>query len=151
MNTDDGQRMNMQSHGMRQPMASKYPEKSPNYSPSTSYNYSPQSGFNGGNSQMFQRRRPPQDQRFRRDVPNPNDRLVRQNDIIIRLLKEIRDRLPALPVVPAETGINEPVIAAPTSHEEWDEDQSSDLVPENNGAPHEESGNAESPSSDMEA
>ena len=96
MNTDDGQRMNMQNHGMRKPMAQKYPEKNPNYSPSTSYNYSPQTGYNG-NSQMFQRRRPGQQgqDRFRSNPSsNSNERVLRQNDIIIRLLKEIRDRLP---------------------------------------------------------
>jgi hypothetical protein len=68
----------------------KYPEKNPNYSPSISYNYSPQSGYNG-NSQMHPRRR---NDRFRRESLNSNERLIRQNDIMIRLLKEIRDRLP---------------------------------------------------------
>jgi hypothetical protein len=99
MNTDDGQRMNMQNNAMRKPMATKYPEKSPNYSPSTSYNYGQQNGYNPqagygaqtGNNGNYQRRRP---ERFKRDVPNTADRQLRQNDIIIRLLKEIRDRLP---------------------------------------------------------
>jgi hypothetical protein len=71
-------------------MNEKYPEKNPNYSPSISYNYSPQSGYNG-NTQMHPRRR---NDRFRRESLNSNERIIRQNDIIIRLLKEIRDRLP---------------------------------------------------------
>jgi len=131
MNTDDGQRMNMQNHGMRKPMAQKYPEKNPNYSPSTSYNYSPQTGYNGGNSQTFQRRRPGQD-RFRRDAsPNPNDKLLRQNDIIIRLLKEIRDRLPP-PNVTAASAEVEPAADAtidPTQASETWEGENQDHVP----------------------
>ena len=77
-------------------MASKYPEKNPNYSPSTSYNYSPQSGFNTNSPTNPHRR----SDHFRKDAPgNTNERLIRQNDIIIKLLKEIRDRLPACSVV----------------------------------------------------
>jgi hypothetical protein len=85
--------MNMQNPGMRKPMAGKYPSKSPNYSPSASFNYSPQSGYNG-NAQMHPRRRV---DRFRRETPNTSERTVKQNDLIIRLLKEIRDRLPEPP------------------------------------------------------
>jgi hypothetical protein len=100
MNNDDSQRMNMQNPGMRKPMSSaKYPEKSPNYSPSTSYNYSPQTGHTGGQAQMNPRRRT---DNFRRDTPNSSDRILRQNDIIIRLLKEIRDRLPAPAIIEKE-------------------------------------------------
>ena len=72
-------------------MNEKYPEKNPNYSPSISYNYSPQSGYNN-NAQMHPRRR---NDRYRRESLSSQDRVIRQNDIIIRLLKEIRDRLPA--------------------------------------------------------
>jgi hypothetical protein len=82
--------MIMQSQGMRKTMATKYPERNPNYSPSVSYNYSPQSGFSGSNPANA-RRRPDQ---FRKDPQNNSERLMRQNDIIIKLLKEIRDRLP---------------------------------------------------------
>ena len=103
---------------------------------------------------MFQRRRPPQDQqRFRREAPNSTDRLVRQNDIIIRLLKEIRDRLPEMPVVPLEGEINDNAIAAPTSQEGWDEEQSQNPVSENsenNDVQNEDNNNAESNSSDVE-
>jgi hypothetical protein len=90
MNNDDSQRMNMQNPAMRKPMSTKYSEKKPNYSPSTSYNYSPQTGHTGS-SPMNPRRRV---DNFRRETPNSSDRIFKQNDIIIRLLKEIRDRLP---------------------------------------------------------
>jgi hypothetical protein len=93
MNNDDSQRMNMQNPGMRKPMAGKYPSKTPNYSPSTSFNYSPQSGYNGNGPTQPRRRV----DRFRRETLNTSERTLRQNDIIIRLLKEIRDRLPEPP------------------------------------------------------
>ncbi|HEX2956883.1 MAG TPA: hypothetical protein VHO70_08620, partial [Chitinispirillaceae bacterium] len=54
---------------------------------------------NNHNGQQNQRRRP---DRFKRDNYNHNDRLIKQNDIIIRLLKEIRDRLPAPAATEAE-------------------------------------------------
>jgi len=78
----------------------KYPEKMPNYSPSTSYNYGHQGGRQGGGQggyggmQQHPRRRA---DRFKRESINLNDKVVKQNDIIIRLLKEIRDRLPPPP------------------------------------------------------
>lgn len=73
-----------------------------NYSPSVSYNY----GQNSGNFQSPQQ--PHGGPRRRPDRPKPRqgtgggngggfgnvDKLMKQNDIIIRLLKEIRDRLP---------------------------------------------------------
>ncbi|MFP4416780.1 MAG: hypothetical protein ACLFSB_05880 [Chitinispirillaceae bacterium] len=67
----------------------------PNYSPSASYNY------NGGNYQHqsaqspSSRRRPDRNNNGKRHSNNAQaERLVKQNDMIIRLLKEIRDRLP---------------------------------------------------------
>jgi len=70
------------------------------------YNYNQnQGGFNG---QQHPRRRT---DRFKRETLNSNDKIARQNDIIIRLLKEIRDRLPPPPVstaVPADAGISSP-------------------------------------------
>jgi hypothetical protein len=93
MISDDSQRMGMSDIGNRKMNQPKYPEKMPNYSPSTSYNYSPASGFNGG---QHPRRR---NDRFKRESLNMSDRTVKQNDLIIRLLKEIRDRLPPPPVV----------------------------------------------------
>ncbi len=61
-----------------------------NYSPSTSYNYKNGKRPQGKN---VPRRRI---DRFKRDGYNSNDRIIKQNDIMIKLLKEIRDRLPAL-------------------------------------------------------
>jgi hypothetical protein len=78
-------------------------DKSPNYSPSASYNYGQKSGNFSPSQQpqhSTQRKRP---DRFKpRSGPatgngagfNSVDKLVKQNDIIIRLLNEIRDRLP---------------------------------------------------------
>jgi len=67
-------------------------------SPSYNYNYNANSGYS---SQQHMRRKI---DRFKRDTGNGNgngngnERLMRQNDLIIRLLKEIRDRLPPPPV-----------------------------------------------------
>jgi len=41
--------------------------------------------------------------RFKRESINLNDKVVKQNDIIIRLLKDIRDRLPPPSYVQSET------------------------------------------------
>jgi hypothetical protein len=102
----------------------KYPEKNPNYSPSISYNYSPQAGYNG-NSQMNPRRRNDRNDRFRRESLNPNERVIRQNDIIIRLLKEIRDRLPAPHYAPqAEAEVSEQSNDIHTAPEQCDKDES---------------------------
>lgn len=112
MNGDEMSRgMNQQSRRSSPP--NKYGEK-PSYSPSTSFgpknnsNHSYNS-YNSGNSANYngqqgqgQRRRPPEN-RFKAGGgggghhTNSSDRLVKQNDIIIALLKEIRDRLPAPP------------------------------------------------------
>ena len=92
MNNDDSQRVGMQNVGNRKLIPQKYPEKMPNYSPSTSYNYSPATGVTGG--QQHPRRR---NDRFKRESLNLSDQVVKQNDIMIRLLKEIRDRLPPPP------------------------------------------------------
>ncbi len=113
MNSDELSR-GMTNHYTRKPMPSKYNDnKNHNsYGPGQNYNYGNQSyngnsHYNGGgnsynnnhNGQQNQRRRP---DRFKRDNYSHNDRLIKQNDIIIRLLKEIRDRLPAPAVVDAE-------------------------------------------------
>lgn len=64
------------------------------------------SSYNQNNSfggQQHPRRRT---DRFKRESLNTNDKISRQNDIIIRLLKEIRDRLPPPPPAPvAETEV----------------------------------------------
>ncbi len=94
------------SRNMHYPPARKpIPPKSQVYSPSTSYNYNGTQTAHGnhGNpnygSQQHLRRKPNQ---FKRDNHGATDRLAKQNDIIIRLLKEIRDRLPPPPVVAGE-------------------------------------------------
>ena len=87
---------NIGNAGNRNYSPQKYPEKMPNYSPSTSYNY----GHHGGYSGMQQHPRRRAD-RFKRESLNLNDKVVRQNDVIIRLLKEIRDRLPPAAIAPA--------------------------------------------------
>jgi hypothetical protein len=105
MITDDSQKAGMANLGNRKMGQPKYPEKMPNYSPSTAFNYSPATGFNGG--QQHPRRR---NDRFKRESLNLNDKIVKQNDIMIRLLKEIRDRLPPPPVSdqkPAESAAAE--------------------------------------------
>jgi hypothetical protein len=99
-------------------MNEKYPEKNPNYSPSISYNYSPQTGYNG-NSQMHPRRR---NDRYRRESLNSSERVIRQNDIIIRLLKEIRDRLPE-PYYAPQAEAAEQSNEIPAAQEAWDGDE----------------------------
>jgi hypothetical protein len=83
---------NIGNAGNRNYSPQKYPEKMPNYSPSTSYNYGHHGGYGG--MQQHPRRRA---DRFKRESLNLNDKVVKQNDLIIRLLKEIRDRLPLPP------------------------------------------------------
>ncbi len=98
MNSDDVPR-GMPYQQNRKPSPSKYQDT--RYSPSTNYNYNYNS--NGGfSSQQHQRRRI---DRFKKEGVNYNERIMRQNDLIIRLLKEIRDRLPPPPVpAPSEGG-----------------------------------------------
>jgi hypothetical protein len=75
-------------------MGQRY-ETNGNYSPSTSFRYaSGQNSFQGTGNQHPRRR----NDRFRRESLNHSDKIVKQNDTIIRLLKEIRDRLPPLSV-----------------------------------------------------
>ena len=104
MSSDDLSR-NMHYSPNRKPI----PPKNQVYSPSTNYNYngnqSPHGNHGGyGNpnysNQHNQRRKPNQ---FKRDNHGAGDRLAKQNDVIIRLLKEIRDRLPAPAVIPGES------------------------------------------------
>lgn len=104
MNSDESSR-GMSNHYARKPMPTKYSDKNHTFGPGQNYSYGNQpyngnSHYNGGsnfynnghNGPQNQRRRP---DRFKRDNYNYNERLIKQNDIIIRLLKEIRDRLPA--------------------------------------------------------
>ena len=128
MSSDDSVRSMHYSQNRKPGMS-----KPQGYSPSMNYNYNgnqAQHGNHGnhGNSnfsnQQHQRRKPGQ---FKRDNHNSNDRLVKQNDIIIRILKEIRDRLPAPPAVEGdgeikdqydETGVAEQDSSAPVQTEE---------------------------------
>lgn len=100
MSSDDSFR-NPQYSGNR-----KTNSKAQGYSPSTNYNYGNQNqhgshnnshgnhtGHGNYGTQQQQRRK---NTNFKqRDNHGVNDRIIKQNDIIIRLLKEIRDRLPA--------------------------------------------------------
>lgn len=69
--------------------------KSHGYSPSSSFNfnYGNNSQYNG-NHQSSQQHHPRKRPGFKGNS-NRDDRLIKQNDTIIRLLREIRDRLPA--------------------------------------------------------
>lgn len=91
MNSDDVPRGLPYQQG-RKSIPPKYQDN--RYSPSANYNYNSNGGFPP--QQQYQRRRI--DNRFKKDNVNYNERIMRQNDLIIRLLKEIRDRLPSPPV-----------------------------------------------------
>lgn len=78
-------------------------QKSHGYSPSSNYNYNSSQtqhsshsngNFSGSGSKTHHRK--PGGGSFKRDSHSHggNDKLIKQNDIIIKLLKEIRDRLP---------------------------------------------------------
>ena len=95
MNSEEGSRG--MSNYQRRPMSHNKYEQKPTYnSPSSNYNYnnshSNHSGYNGQQQQPKRRV-----DRFKRESINFNDKVMRQNDMIISLLKEIRDRLPPLP------------------------------------------------------
>ena len=63
-------------------------------------NHSNHGNHGGNNNYGNQQRRKPSN--FKpRDNHGSNDRIIKQNDIIIRLLKEIRDRLPPNPSAPS--------------------------------------------------
>ena len=83
MSYDDAQKGN----GNRR----RFSEGRGNYSPSSNYHFNANGGNYQGHHQQHPRRR---SDRYRRESLNSSDRLVKQNDIIIKLLKEIRDRLP---------------------------------------------------------
>ena len=70
--------------------------KNANYSPSTSYNYNNQGSSTTRDRGGYQNNLRKKNDRFTKNTPNSNDKLLKQNDIIIKLLREIRDRLPAL-------------------------------------------------------
>jgi hypothetical protein len=102
MMTNDDVPRNMPYPQGRKPITPNTRYSSP--SPSYNYNYNSNSSYP---SQQHMRRK--MDNRFKRDNRdngNSNERLMRQNDLIIRLLKEIRDRLPPPPVTAAVSGVN---------------------------------------------
>lgn len=125
MNSDDSMRNTHYSSNRKPGMS-----KSQGYSPSMNYNYNgnqTQHGNHGnssshgnhsnhGNSNYNSQQNPRRKQPFKRDNhgSNNNDRLFKQNDIIIRLLKEIRDRLPAPPVTETENQVQGEVKAEST-------------------------------------
>ena len=113
--------------------------KKGNYSPSTSFNYphaqhghshgaghTQPSGNHSGNEQPHHPRR--RTDRFRRETFNIQDKVVKQNDIMIRLLKEIRDRLPPLPAdhIAKDDYVEEGLAAAADITAEMDDDRDSD-------------------------
>jgi hypothetical protein len=99
MNNDD---FNRAPAPQMQPSRKPYtPNRFGNTGPG--YNsYNQNSSFNNG--QQHPRRRV---DRFKRESLNSNDKVTRQNDLIIRLLKEIRDRLPPPPVSVIESSVTE--------------------------------------------
>lgn len=106
MSSDDSLRGSHYSQNRKPGMS-----KGQGYSPSMNYNYNngnqTQHGSHGNhstsyNNQQHQRRKPGSGSFKREGSGGANDRLVKQNDIIIRLLKEIRDRLPAPTVIDGE-------------------------------------------------
>jgi hypothetical protein len=96
MNNDDFNR-GPQTQPSRKPFS---PNRYGNSGGGFNYNYNQSNSFNG--QQQHPRRRT---DRFKRESLNTNDKIFRQNDIIIRLLKEIRDRLPPPPPGATDTEI----------------------------------------------
>jgi hypothetical protein len=95
MTNDDVPRSMPFQQGRKPLTPGKYQDN--RYSPSSNYNYNYNSNSVYPSQQQNFRRK--MDNRFKRDGNgNNNERLMRQNDLIIRLLKEIRDRLPPPPV-----------------------------------------------------
>jgi hypothetical protein len=97
MNEDNQMNVNRpHNYVPRKQTGSKYSDNQ-NYSPSVSYNYAPNSQQNRGQNQNYQQ---PMNRRYRNNqTVNCYDRIIKQNDIIIKLLKDIRDRLPEPPIV----------------------------------------------------
>jgi hypothetical protein len=115
-------------------------------SPSSTYNFNTNAGYqgNGFGGQQHPRRRI---DRFKRETINYNDRMIRQNDSIIRLLKEIRDRLPAPPASAAapnvpdqavdeaayDTGTHETPATVMSGNNQGDDQNSNGMPAEDNG------------------
>lgn len=94
MSSDESSR-GMLNQPNRRPMISKFSEKNHMYNSGSNYNSYGNSSYNNGNSNNFNAQHPRRrTDRFKRETLNLSEKLIKQNDIIIRLLKEIRDRLP---------------------------------------------------------
>jgi hypothetical protein len=89
MNNDDS-RGNQSSYQHRKPSASPSPHRN-SYSPNSVY-YGNSGHSNNNNNQQQKKKHHPGPNKGNMN----NDRLIKQNDTIIKLLKEIRDRLPAV-------------------------------------------------------
>ena len=110
MNEEYGRNHNAgNNYSGRKQAVHKYGDnKGKNYSPSASYNY--QNSQGRGQGQGYQQHPRRRIDRYKRENINFSDKLVKQNDIIIKLLKEIRDNLvgTASPVGEVETAeVNE--------------------------------------------
>lgn len=90
--------------------------------PQGGYNYNYNQNQGGFNGQQHPRRRT---DRFKRESINNNEKILRQNDLIIKLLKEIRDRLPAPPAIIAPE-MTEPAL----SNEQQSEEQIEQITAE---------------------
>ena len=93
MSEDYGRNQNAgNNYSGRKQSVHKYGDnKGKNYSPSASYNY--QNSQGRGQGQGYQQHPRRRIDRYKRENFNFSDKLIKQNDIIIRLLKEIRDGL----------------------------------------------------------
>ena len=112
-------------------MQQKYGDnKRPNYSPSTSFNYgraqnngqSQRRDRDNGNEQHPRRRV----DRYRREVFTINEKIVKQNDQIISLLREIRDRLPGPAGNPVSDNFSESLATSSAIDDDRGEDETAD-------------------------
>lgn len=110
MNNDDVPRSSvpLQQPG-RRPALARFQDARFN-SPSSNYNFNSSAGYNQNAAFSGPQHPKRRIDRFKRESINYNDRMIRQNDSIIRLLKEIRDRLPAPPQSERVAGENDAVV-----------------------------------------
>ncbi|MBD3419972.1 MAG: hypothetical protein GF398_07645 [Chitinivibrionales bacterium] len=100
-----------------------YNDKNTNYSPSANYNYGHSRGHqqnhnhqNRSNSKQQQPRK--QQDRFKRDILNVVERMTKQNNVMIKLLKEINERLGGPPAA-----TNKPHKQKPKHHADKKQDK----------------------------
>ena len=135
MNNEESPRNPPFQQGRRPPAAGRNYESRENrgFSNENRYGQNSGSGYNKGynsgysnNSGSFgagQRPHHNKVDRFKRDPVNYSEKLTRQNDLIIKLLKEIRDRLPA----PAYTPSPEPELEAAVNHDNSDHEDNGQI------------------------